>query len=127
MRMDRCSGFQDVNYGVSQDEILFWPCSDDVNLDCLERLLAQAHNKGLSPKDRLEFFRHVRVTEPDAPFPAYDNIRESAPVSKLRRLYNELTGNEFDINDLSNHVNDAVYAFMINPKTGESFVVDVGS
>ncbi|MEK6927490.1 MAG: hypothetical protein AABX11_03590 [Nanoarchaeota archaeon] len=125
--MDRGQGFNGVNYGVNQDEILFWPSSDDVNLDCLERLLAKAHEEKLSSKDRLKFYRHKRVSSSDEGFPEYENVLEQASVSRLRGVYREVTGHEFDIKDMGGHHSDFVACILVNPRTGEMLVGDIGS
>lgn len=125
--MDRGEGYSGVDYGVDSAKILFWP-EGSVNLVCLERLLAKAHGRKLSPESKLGFFRHVRRDNADSDgdnYPNYDNVHETMSVSALNKLYEDVARVEFDPTPGTS--SSSVYAIMFNTRTGESFLVDIGS
>lgn len=120
-------GFADVDLGVPEDEILFWP-PGDVNTDCLENLLLKAHFYGLGEEDGLVFYRHRLVRGCSYLNPQYENVQGRMSVADLRELYETIQGVPFDPDASGrNFGSGAVFVFLYNPNTGASFVCDVGS
>lgn len=110
--------------GISIDEILFWP-PGDINTDCLDRLLNEAHTSGLKNNDKLSYYRHKRTNDVDLDYPTYASIKEQRSVRNLKRLYSQINGYEFTPRET--YINHNIWTILFDSKTGQTYVVDIGS
>jgi hypothetical protein len=115
----------DIIEGVDEDEILFWP-PGDVNKKCLESLLTSAGFEELKDSDKMEYYRSRRIKNFDHYHPAWENIKERMSVGRLKRLYKNTTGHDFDFEQYKCPVGRVQVVLCYDERTGSTFVAKVG-
>lgn len=113
---------------INEKEILFFP-SGDVSVPQLGLLLVMAHDAKRKDDVRIKCLERERISEYGADVPEYQIKARRESVGELRKLYKELTGDNFNPDMFSdrNKTNHAVIVGIVDTRNGRFNVYDIGS
>lgn len=105
-------------------DTLFFP-NGDVGLSTLESLLSKHVNS--PPNTKVKCFERVRVVDGD--WPEYEERAVKRTVKQLRNLYRREVGKDYDpkFQLINGPTSPHIHAIFFDPRTRQSYIVDIGS
>ena len=117
-------GLLDEHGMVDERKVLLNP-PGDINMPCLENILYSVCEDNLPDSHEVQYLHNKRVEDFDPDYPDYVTLEEKMTVGELKKLYEEMCRRPYKFE--KKIINHAIPCLLMNSKTGEIYVVDIGS